>query len=51
MLVSPPDVKLEGVMKNELVFTMQEASSAPTGMNYARPYIQITNGTSTDYLA
>lgn len=51
MLINPPDVKLEGVIKNELTFAVLEAANAPTGMNYTRPAMQVRNSASTDYLA
>lgn len=49
--VGPPDAKLDGIIKNELLFEMEQAASAPTGMTYARPYLEITNIQTTDYLA
>lgn len=51
MFVNVPDVKLDGIIKNELLFTVQEAAAAPTGMTYARPYAEVTNLQTTDYLA
>jgi len=50
-LVSAPEVKLDGIIKNELMFVMEEAASAPTGMSYARKYMEIINLQTTDYLA
>lgn len=49
-LVSPPDVKLEDIIKNGLEFTAEEAASAPTGMNSTRPYIELVNLRTTNYL-
>jgi len=46
-----PDVKLEDIIKNEMTFEIEAASSAPSGMSYARPYIEVVNTQSTDYLA
>jgi hypothetical protein len=51
VLLQPPDVKMDGVIKNELVFSMQEAANAPTGMNYVRPYMKVVNSANADYLA
>jgi hypothetical protein len=50
-LVSPPDIKLEGNMKTELLFVMEEAAAAPAGMTYVRPYMEVVNLKTTDYLA
>jgi hypothetical protein len=50
-LIPPPDVKFDAIMKNELLFAIEEAASAPTGMSYARQYAHIINLQTTDYLA
>lgn len=50
MLLEPPDVPLDGVIKNTLTFSIMEAANSPTGMNYARPYMEITNSANADYL-
>ena len=47
----PPDVKLEDIIKNGLTFEIEAASAAPTGMSYARPYMEVINIQATDYLA
>jgi len=47
----PPDAKLDGIIKNELTFEIEAASAAPTGMSYARPYMEVINLQTTDYLA
>ena len=47
----PPDMKLDGIIKNELTFEIEQASAAPTGMSYARPYLEVINIATTDYLA
>lgn len=51
VFAQPPEVKLDGIIKNDLLFTVQEAAAAPTGMTYARPYMEVTNLQTTDYLA
>ena len=51
MLNTPPDVKLEGVIKNELTFSVLEAASTPTGMNSTRPYMEVVNTAANDYLS
>ena len=52
MLISPPDVKMDGVIKNELTFSMLEGvANAANGMNYTRPYMEIVNTANADYLA
>jgi len=50
-LVAPPDVKLEDIIKNGLEFVAEEAASAPTGMNSTRPYIEIVNLRTTNYIS
>jgi len=50
-LVSAPDIKLDGIMKNEMVFEIEQAGAAVNGMLYVRPYAEITNLQTTDYLA
>lgn len=49
--VGPPDVKLEDLMKTGIEFVAEAAASAPTGMSYARPYMEVINLQTTDYLA
>lgn len=51
MLKVAPDAKLEGVIKNQLTFDIEEAAAAPTGMAFARPYVSIRNGATANYLA
>lgn len=51
VFAGPPDAKLEGVIKNDLIFDIEEAAAAPTGMSYARPYLEVINLQTTDYLA
>jgi hypothetical protein len=53
LLQEPPAVPLEDMITTSLVFEAQEAPSAPTGMpaGNLRPYIELTNAQTTDYLA
>jgi len=40
----------EAVLKNGLQLQAEEASAAPTGMSYARPYLFMENARALDYL-
>lgn len=40
----------EDVLKNGIMLQVEEASSVPAAMTYARPYINLQNNSSTDYL-
>lgn len=46
-----PTYPVEEIVKSGLVLQAEEAASAPTGMTYARPYAEIVNLATTDYLA
>jgi|GEM_PF-3336053 len=48
---APPDVALEDVIKNQLEFVAEEASAAPTGMSAVRPWMELINLRSSNYLA
>jgi hypothetical protein len=41
----------EAIFKNGLELVPYEAAAAPTGMAYTRPYIELINKQTTDYLA
>ena len=45
-----PDAKLTDVIKTELLFDIEEANAAPTGMNSTRPYCIVRNGSTANYL-
>ena len=45
----PPDVKLADIMDAGAEFIAEEAASAPLGMDYKRPYLQITNTRAAAY--
>jgi len=47
----PPDAKFEDIIKAGLTFEIEAAAAAPTGMAYARPYMEVINTQTTDYLA
>jgi len=46
-----PNFDAEEIVKAGLELVAEEAASTPTGMDYARPYIEITNTETADYLA
>ena len=46
-----PTYDAEAIVKAGLELIAEEAGSNPTGMDHARPYIEITNTETTDYLA
>jgi hypothetical protein len=46
-----PTFDAEEIVKGGLELIAEEAASTPTGMSYARPYIEIVNLQTTDYLA
>lgn len=53
-LVTPPDVKLEDIIKNGLEFVAEQVAGAtgPDGMTaYTRPFIELVNLRSTKYIA
>lgn len=50
-LTSPPDVALEDIIKNGLEFIAEEAAAAPTGMTAVRPWMELVNLRTTNYLA
>lgn len=41
----------DDIIPSKIKLQAEQASSAPTGMTYTRPYIEITNKFTTDYLA
>lgn len=50
--IDPPDAPLADAMTTVLNFEAEEAASAPTGMTgYVRPYAELVNLQTTDYLA
>jgi hypothetical protein len=46
-----PSYSFEEIIKSGITLQAQEASAAPTGMDYARVYAEIINKQTTDYLA
>jgi hypothetical protein len=46
-----PDMTYDEMIKLGIELIAEEASSAPTGMSYTRPYITLINCQTTDYLA
>jgi len=46
-----PEPSFDEIVKNGVELIAEEASAAPTGMSYARPYIEMINLRATDYLA
>jgi len=46
-----PEASWDEIVKNGLELIAEEASAAPTGMAHTRPYVEITNKRTTDYLA
>ena len=51
MKMQSPTYPAEDIVKAGLVLQAEQAASAPTGMDYMRPYAEITNKQQTDYLA
>jgi hypothetical protein len=50
--VEPPKTALADMMVDELEFIAEESAAAPTGMTgYTRPFIEMINLQTTDYLA
>jgi len=45
----PPDVKLADIMDAGSAFIAEEAAAAPSGMEYTRPYLTITNTRAAAY--
>ena len=46
-----PTPSWDDVVNNGIELIAEEASAAPTGMTYTRPYMQLVNKRTTDYLA
>lgn len=46
-----PEASWEEIVKNGLELVAEQASAAPTGMTYTRPYVEMINKRTTDYLA
>jgi hypothetical protein len=46
-----PDAPWEDIVKMGLELVAEEATAAPTGMLYTRPYVTLINKQTTDYLA
>jgi hypothetical protein len=46
-----PEASWEEIVKNGLELVAEQASAAPTGMSFARPYLEWINKRTTDYLA
>ena len=46
-----PSYPVEEIVKSGLTLQAEQAASNPTGMAYARPYLEIINLQTTDYLA
>jgi len=46
-----PEGGWDEIVKVGVELVAEEASAAPTGMSYTRPYIELVNKQSTDYLA
>jgi len=49
--VTAIDYPWDEVVPGSMTLQSEEAASAPTAMAYARPYLILQNGLSTDYLA
>ena len=49
--IKQPAYDANEIVSAGLELVAEEASSAPTGMDYARPYLEIVNLATTDYLA
>jgi len=46
-----PEASFDDIVKLGVELIAEEASAAPTGMAYVRPYLTLTNTRTTDYLA
>lgn len=46
-----PEASWDEIVKNGLELIAEEASANPTGMSHTRPYVEIINKRTTDYLA
>lgn len=46
-----PEAPWEEIVKNGLELVAEQATANPTGMSYARPYAQLVNRRTTNYLA
>lgn len=46
-----PEASFDEIVKNGVELVAEEASAAPTGMSYVRPYMTLVNKRTTDYLA
>jgi hypothetical protein len=46
-----PEASFEEIVKNGLELIAETASAAPTGMSYTRPYAELINKRTTDYLS
>jgi len=46
-----PEASFDEIVKLGVELIAEEASAAPTGMSYVRPYLTLVNKRSTDYLA
>jgi hypothetical protein len=51
LVMEKPSYSFEEIIKSGITLQAQEASAAPTGMDYARVYAEIINKQTTDYLA
>jgi hypothetical protein len=45
-----PESSFDEIVKNGVELIAEEASAAPTGMSYTRPYLTLVNKRTTDYL-
>lgn len=46
-----PEASWEEIVKNGIELVAEQAAANPTGMSYARPYVELINKRTTDYLA
>jgi hypothetical protein len=46
-----PEASYDEIVKNGIELVGEEASAAPTGMSYTRPYLTLVNKRATNYLA
>jgi len=51
LVITDADPSLDKIIKHGLELVAEQAASIPTGMDAARPYIEIINKQETDYLA
>ena len=51
MKMQNPNYPVEEIVKSGLTLQAEQAAAAPTGMTYLRPYLEIINQQTTDYLA